>query len=177
MRITTMLPSTGFERPSADELRELLRRVRAEHELPAISESEFARAFWATGFQFRLAEPDASLHFYTHVGHCNDFLAQYRYGEIDGAAALAAVIAHSDFPYRLADRGKGQLLEIGMNPYSGAKCTNAWRGVLRGEPLREPLPPKGIARRPADSIPKPKFYQEGIDGKMSEFNPAPLWMR
>jgi hypothetical protein len=178
MRITTLLPSTGFERPSSEQLRELLRHVLDEHELPPISEGEFARAFWATGFQFRLAEPDASLHFYTHVGHCNDFLSQYRYGEIDGAAVLAAVIAHSDFPYRLADRGKGQLLEIGMNPYSGIKCSNAWRSVLRGEPLRAPLEPRGVTKAPSDSLPRPKFYEADSQGRMIEFDPAKhAWSR
>ena len=171
-----MLPSTGFERPSADQLRELLKRVRAEHELPPISESAFGRAMWATGFQFRLAEPDTSIHFYAHVDHCNNFLLQYNHGEVDGGAVLAAIVAHSDIPYRLADRGKGQLLEVGLNPYSGIRCTNRWRDVLAGQPLMTPLPPKAIPRRPANSVPRPKFYQEE-NGRMVEFDPAPMWSR
>jgi hypothetical protein len=178
MRITTLLPSTGFERPSADERRELLRIVRAEHELPAISESEFARAFWAVGYQYRLAEPDASLNFYTHIGHCNDFLSQYRYGEIDGSAVLAAVISHGDIPWRAANPGKGALLEVGMNPYSGIKCSNAWRRVLQGEPLLEPLGPRGVTRAPSDSLPRPKFYEADSQGRMVEFDPSkPAWAR
>jgi hypothetical protein len=177
VRITTILPSTGFERPSSEQLRELLRRVLEEHELPAISEAQFSRAFWATGFQFRLEAPDVSLHFHSHVDSANNLLSQYGYGEIDGAAALAAIVAHSDIPYRLANRDQGQLLEVALNPFSGIKCTNRWRAVLAGEPLREPLPPKGIPRHQTEVIPRPKFYEEGIDGKMREYEVAPLLRR
>lgn len=176
MRITTLLPSTGFERPTGAELRALLKIVRTEHELPPIGEGEFARAFWAVGFQFRLAEPDTSLHFQSHVDHCNNLLSRYNHGETDGAAVLAAIVAHSDIPYRLADRAKGQLLEIGMNPFSGIGCANTWRAVLAGQPPMTPLPPKPIPLRPVNSVPRPRFYQEDGNGRMNEFNPAP-WMR
>jgi hypothetical protein len=178
MRITTLLPSTGFERPTADELRELLRRVRSEYEwLPAIPEDRFARSMWATGFMYRTAEPDASVYFNAHVDSCCNLLAQYGHrDDCDGNSVFASIIAHADVTFRLAN-GKGQLLEAGLSRYTGAKCSNAWRGVLAGQPLLEPLPPKGIARRPADSISRPKFYEEGSDGIMREFSPAPLLMR
>ena len=47
MRITQSLPSTGYQRPSADELRALLKIARAAHPwIPDRIESEFARAFF-----------------------------------------------------------------------------------------------------------------------------------
>ncbi len=178
MRIITLAPSTGYKAPTSTELRELLRIVRAAHEwLPVIPENQFARSMWAIGHMFRVAEPDAAAYFSAHVNSANNLLAQFGHADdVDGNSVFAAIVGHADIPFRLAN-GKGQLLEIGLNRYAGAKCTNAWRGLLGGASLLEPLPPKGIPRRPADSIPRPRFYQEGSDGKMSEFNPAPLWMR
>ena len=177
MRITTLLPATGFERPSADQLRELLRIVRAEYEwIPTIEDAEFSRAFFAVGLQYKLSEPDKVHHFSWHVDNCCNFLSQIGRADVDGNAVFASVVAHSDFDFRLANPAKGQLLTLAMDPYTGAKCTNSWKAVLAGRPLREPLPPKPIPRRPVESMSRPRFYEEGVDGKVREFNPAP-WMR
>lgn len=154
MRITYALPATGYELPSADEMRELLRIVRAAHpELPDDVGKGFARAFCAIGHQFRLAEPSTKQYFNAYVDHCNDFLEQYNLAEVDGHAVFAAIIGHNDIPWRAADWAKGQVLEVALDRYSGLRCSNAWRDVLKGAPLRAPVGPKGFSLETAVARP------------------------
>lgn len=83
--------------------------------------------------------------FFSHVDDVNAALRR-RWGmssSVDARAVLAAIIAHNDVPYRLSDNRLGQPLEVGLNPFSGdARCSNAWRDVLAGRPLKAPLPPR-----------------------------------
>lgn len=163
MRIVTILPDTGYEQPTDDELRRLLTIVVAGH--PWIGEpraAEFKRAFYATGFQWRLHAPDRSRAFFSVVDSLNDFLEGRGMPAVEGDAAFAAIIAAGDICWRAPNSKIGQLLEIGLSRYSGLPCRNAWRDVLSGKAtLLAPVPPSTTGRdnlgRP---VPEVAFFRE-----------------
>ena len=154
--VTISVPRTGFQRPTADELQELARRVDDEHDwLVPCSEDAFARAFTAVGFMFRLPEPSRKLAFSAHVNSANSVLERLGLSGVAGNALLAAMIAHSDVPWRAQAMHLGQPLECGLHPFAGRPCSNAYRRVLAGEPLTPPLPPRPLPGAP--SVPLPRF--------------------
>ena len=115
MRITYALPNTHFEPASAAELRQLARIVwQAYPDLPPVSEAEFAAAFTALGYQYRLAQPETKFLFHTHVDHCCDFLAAHSLGgEVAGASVFGAMLAHGDIPGAPTIRASGSCSRSG----------------------------------------------------------------
>ena len=79
---------------------------------------------------------------------------------VDGRAVMAAIIAHNDIPYRLGDRRVGQPLEVGLDPHSGIRCSNAWKDILAGRPLKAPLPPRRMFQEMASPSPMRVYRQE-----------------
>lgn len=176
MRIVEALPSTNFERPSADQLRGLARIVFGHYpKIEPCSEREFALAFQAIGLMWRLPAPDTRQYFRSHVDSANDLLQRLGLGdiEIEGNAVLAAIVAHGDIKFRLANRAIGQMLEIGLSPLSGLPCStpNAWRAVLATGRLLSPTPPSAAARgldATGREVPRPRIYEEEPGGAMRE---------
>jgi hypothetical protein len=78
---------------------------------------------------------------------------------VTSSAFLAAALAHGDIPWQSADPTLGALLEIGLDPHTGLKCTNAWRAILAGQAFLPPVPPAELKRR-SDALPPVKIYQE-----------------
>jgi hypothetical protein len=153
---TLSAPSTGFVRPTAEELRTLGDRVYAAFDfLAPCSETALERAFIAIGHMFRLPEP-SKLAFHSHVERVNDVarLLGFR-GETPGNAVLTALICHNDVPWRAHAPNTGQMLECALDPYSGRPCSNAWKKVLAGAPLTPPLPPRPLPG--GQSVPLPRF--------------------
>jgi len=170
VRITTELPSTGYQRPTDQELRQLAAIVYAAYpNNPPISERTFSLAMFAVGRMFRTVDTVSKLYFPAWVDIINTFLDTHDLPAIGGAGVFAAVIGHNDIPVRLGNSRYGQMLEIGLDQYAGAKCSNSWRGVLAGAPLLEPLPPRGVERRvEGRPIPHVRISQRGHDGLMHE---------
>jgi hypothetical protein len=141
---------TGFELPQPDELVRLREIVQSAHPaLAGVPQGEFDRAFWVAGSFYRRPKPDSRHYFSFWTDVANERLRQRDGRSISGDALLAAIIGHNDVPWHRQDPDIGQVLEVGIDPYSGSPCTNAWRGLLRGEPLRPPLPsPSLIPRGP-----------------------------
>jgi hypothetical protein len=165
--ISTSLPSTGFEQPSDKQLLALLKIVLGAREglrdhaaqTPDF-EMEFARAFVAVGYAFRLREPSTARYFHAFVEDANTLLRTYWTAKaVSGTALITAIIAHGDVPWRPANRAVGQLLEVGLDPYSGIRCSNAWREILKGRPLRDPLPPRKVFVEAVTPTPVTVFKQ------------------
>lgn len=197
--ITTSLPSTGFEQPSDKEILALMKIVYGAHpDLRGNAETflrkgrdllgtvddfevEFGRAFVAVGYAFRTVEPVTTRYFHSLVEDANALLRRYWGAKpVSGTALLAAIIAHGDVCWRPANRAVGQLLEVGLDPYSGVRCANAWRGILEGRPLHAPLPPRRAFREAAEPSPVRLYrQQDGPAGPSSDVSGAegPLWQR
>jgi hypothetical protein len=179
VKIVEALPHTNFEQPTSAELRELARLVWAAHPwLPICGEAEFGRAFYATGFMWRLPEPSPRFFFHSYVDDCCNFLARLGLDEVEGPAVMGAILGHADIKYRLADSSVGQLLEVGLSANGpGAKCRNAWRRVLETGELLPPLPPRGVIQSIGEqAIPVPRILKAGPDGAFREIGPnEDLW--
>jgi hypothetical protein len=182
--VTYALPNTGYVAPTEDQAARLLRIVDAACPWLALAAStdlaEFRRAFNATGLMFRRSEPDTRHSFSHFIDAANDMLAQRNGGaEVSATALLAAIIGHADTPYRRADRGCGQLLEVALDIHHGLPCTNAWRGLLTGERnLLPSLPPRGNRAAAADAGRQISFHQQQADGSYRRLGDnEPLWSR
>jgi hypothetical protein len=182
--VTYALPSTGFQRPSEDEMGRLMRLVDAGAPWLGLAAStgldEFGRAFRAVGYMYRRAEPDTKHSFSHFLDSANDMLQQRKGGaDVSATALLGAIIGHADIPYRRADRGCGQLLEIGLDRYHGLPCQNHWRGLLAGERnLLPSLPPRGGRAAIAAAQRQVTFFKQSPSG---EYRPVganeSLWSR
>jgi hypothetical protein len=148
----TELPSdAGFEPPTEGQFKALVEIVCAAHPPTRrfIDENTDAeRMLWlsfaAVGHMFRKPEPDTTKYFSSHVEAANAVLRR-RWGmsiSLDPLAVMAAIIGHNDVAYRLANNKVGQPLEVALDPFFGMRCSNAWRDVLAGRPLKPPLPPR-----------------------------------
>jgi hypothetical protein len=168
--ITELPVDLGFEAPTEREFKALVKIVQAAHAPTRkfADETEDAgrqlwHAFAAVGYLWRRAAPDTSRYFDSHVEDVNAVLkSRWMARQVDGRAVMAAIIAHNDIPYRLGDRRVGQPLEVALDPHAGFNCSNAWRAVLQGAPLRSPLPPRDIFRQSAGPSPIPVFQETGL---------------
>jgi hypothetical protein len=181
MRVTEYLPSTGYLRPDAATMAELLAIVKKNLwvSLGGVTADEFRRAMFWTGHVFRLppGEVSGEMDFPSWINVCNNFLQTCNLRDINGAAVIAGILGQADIDYRLASPRLGQVIELGIHRYVGRPCSNAWR-LLNREPLRAPLGPKGGVRAPSDAIPRPKHFVDDGAGVMKEFDPGkPVWMR
>jgi hypothetical protein len=169
--IRTMLPDTNFQMPTDQELKTLARIALSAHadlkenadRMPDFAE-QFRRAFYAVGFQFRLDQPTPKFYFHAHLEAANTFLRQQGNASVDGAPFLAAVFAHNDICWQQADESAGQLLLLGLDPYSGRRCSNAWRDLLRGGNMLAPTPAPRHLRPPEPT--SVRMYQEDAGGVM-----------
>jgi hypothetical protein len=107
-------------------------------------------AYWcgdlASGRQSTISPvpvPEATRHRAVSTGavsQAHDVLQRLGLCAVEGPAVLAAILAHGDIPWRAHNQRAGQPLEVGIDPYSGTRCSNRWRAVLAGEPLLPALP-------------------------------------
>ena len=108
---------------------------------------------------FRLPDTDRRTMFYSHVDRVNDFLSALGLREVSGPSVLAAVVCHNDIFYRRHNGSAGQLLEIGLSRFGpGRQCGNAWRGLLRGDALKPPLPPRALPGGSSQDVPAFAVY-------------------
>ena len=172
----TELPiDLGFEAPTERQFKQLMSIVCAAHpptrkfaDETEDADRELWHAFAAIGYLWRLDAPDTSRYFQSHVDDVNSVLkSRWMARQVDGRAVMAAIIAHNDIPYRPADRKVGQPLEVALDPHAGFKCSNAWRAVLQGAPIRSPLPPREIFRQSAAPSPI-RVFQENRFGQFQQ---------
>jgi hypothetical protein len=173
--LTTLQPSVGYEQPSMDELRALRRIVLNVHDdwLGGPGEGSeleqiraFSRAFWAAGHFFRTRETRRDRHYHAWVEDANDMLDARGMYAIGGRDLMLAIIAHGDIVFQRP--GDGALAEVGLDRYRGLPCRNTWRQVLTGEAnLLVPTPPRTVVAQNYP-VPKPRLFQAGLDGRMSE---------
>jgi hypothetical protein len=172
VRIVELPSQSGYEPPSERQFKQLLSIVFAahpEHDRIAKKNDDFEHecrlAFNAVAYMYRLREPSTRRNYVDIVADANTILKQRWIAKpVDGPAFWVGVYAHGDIAYRLADRRIGQPLEVGLDPFAGAPCTNAWRAVLQGAPLRSPLPPRDIFRQSAAPSPI-RIFQEDRFGQ------------
>ena len=160
------MPRTGYEAPTAEELRRLREIVLAEHRWlrdpgdrrsEKAKENEFASAFWAAGHFYRTPEPNRVYYFSHFVDLANERLAMIDREAVDGNAFLVACVAHADVVYQRPDRMLGAVLEVGLNEHAGRPCSNAWRKVLTGEALLlKPVAPRQLAR---EAVTPPRVWR------------------
>jgi hypothetical protein len=151
--VTAIPARTGFEQPSPAELKRIAEIVFKEHPALKAPDAEFARAFRVVGGYYRRPKPDSGRWFSFWIDMSNERLRQQGEASVSGSALLAAIIGMNDIVWHAMDREIGQSLEVGINPYGGLPCTNAWRLLLQGQPLRPPLPsPSAIPRGPIKVI-------------------------
>jgi hypothetical protein len=170
VRITHSLPATALEMPSPEQLRKLRAIVVAAHPWLADdsprAEQAFARSFWSAGMMFRTASPCESEYFQTFVYYANELLAEYNLEAVDGRSFVCAALSHADIPWRKADASIGQLLTVGFNRHSGAKCRNMWKQLLAGKAnLLDPTPPPERLAR-SQLAPRTRFFRRSTDGEM-----------
>jgi hypothetical protein len=181
MKVIELPMDTGYLRPHAEAMAELLRIVQANEwiDLRAVKQGPFGRAMEFVGRCFRLDQPSTKYYLSGWVDYANDYMDRCGlFADIDGDSLLAAVIAASDVPYRLPDGRYGQVAELALDRFSGKKTTNAWR-LLKGSPLRPPLAPRLALKLPAGRvIPRPRVFQEDSAGVMREVDHESLrWSR
>jgi hypothetical protein len=136
-RIIVSMPQTGFIRPSEDEVAALAHIVDAAHPwlslIATTDPAEFARAFTAVGLMFRKPEPVTTKYLTYHLSAANELLSEHFDAQpVSTNAFIGAVLAHADIPWRRGDHLAGQTWELGLDLYSGAPCSNRWRGLLDG---------------------------------------------
>jgi hypothetical protein len=164
----------------SEQLHELRRKALAAHpELSsgaptdeAAAETEFLSAFWVQGAFFRIPLSEQKRSFSAIFDDASIKLSGF--GEVSSQTFLAAALAASDVEIRLPDRGIGQLLEIGLNPFSGRQCDNRmWQAVAAGTAtLPGPMAPRLERARLRDEGQKPTFWRK--DGRQIDQN-EPLW--
>jgi hypothetical protein len=182
--VTYSLPATGYQPPTAEEAAKLMRIVDAGAPWLALAATtnlaEFRRAFTAIGLMFRKSEPDTTHAFSHFIDAANDMLSQRWSAEsVSATAVLGAILASGDICWRRADRGCGQLLEVGLDVHHGRQALPNWRGLLTGERnLLASLPPRGDRAQRAEAQRQVSFYQKTPSGEMRALRPdEPLWSR
>jgi hypothetical protein len=171
--VTHKLPSTNFERPNLEELKRLFGIVTRRHPglVAEVDLQEFGRAFYATGHCFRLKVPDQTRSFAWFTDYLSAWLVDNFGTEgISGSALFAAVVWHSDIPYRVGNPKAGEIAELAIDPYGvkGAPCTtpNTWRLVIEGAPLRLPVSPRGDRVRQVEAQNQVQYYEKATNGDL-----------
>ncbi len=183
--ITELPVDLGFEAPTERQFKALMKTVQAAHaptrkfaDETEDADRELWHAFAALGYLWRRAAPDTSRYFGSHVDDVNAVLkSRWMARPVDGRAVMAAIIAHNDIPYRLGDRRVGQPLEVGLDPHSGIRCSNAWKDILAGRPLKAPLPPRRMFQETASPSPMRVYRQERPGDAWADVSGSndPLW--
>jgi hypothetical protein len=124
----------------------------------------------AYGLFHEISEPTQKITFSAHVDRVNNVLRMQGHGEVEGDVVMAAAIAWGDVAYRLPDMRRGQITEVSLDPLfnTGRAPSAVWRKILTGEPLCQPLPPRGSVTLEADRAPRPRVLEQGADGSMHE---------
>jgi hypothetical protein len=169
--------ATNFVMPDSDELARLIEIVREAEPDLAFDDDSFKRAFWACGQMWRADALDKGRYFVSYVDDATDMLRMRRQSGVTGSAFLAAIIAHGDVYWQREDPALGVVQAAALDKNHGRPCSNRWRDIITCRAsLLEPVTP-GVSRAHSDMIPRPKFYEEGSDGRMHEFHPAPHMAR
>jgi hypothetical protein len=173
---TELPPNTGYVRPTREELSALSRKVLANHpELGPIDELKFLRAFWVQGSFFRIPLSEQKRSFSAIFDDANLKLSGF--GEVGSKAFLAACLAASDVEVRMADRGIGQLVEVGLSAHAGRQCDNRmWQAVAAGTAtLPGPMAPRLERARLRDARQPTSFWTKGPNGMRQLGENEPLW--
>jgi hypothetical protein len=162
--ISYATPDTRFEMPDGKQCAALLAIVEAAHPEWKIKVDvyDFRLAMIALGSMWRLDAPSTQHGLDHFLDHANRMLQERHIGTVNAPALVAAVIAEQ-VPRRVQDMRVGQMAEFALSVYSGLPHRNSWKGVLRGDALRPPLPPREVYRRAAEPNPV-RFYQEDRPG-------------
>jgi hypothetical protein len=178
--------ATGYRAPSRAQLATLRNLVlRAHPELSTgappdelAAEDEFLRAFWRQGRFFRIPLSEQKRSFSAIFDDANLKLSERGFAEVDSRTFLAACLAAADVEVRMSDRGIGQLLEIGLNPFHGRPCDNRrWQATAAGAAdLPGPMPPRA-ERACLREVPQPSFWQGGESGFRQLAPSANMWSR
>jgi hypothetical protein len=158
--IAETLPDTGLQMPTAEEALGLFKIVRAACPwIGDFGEQDFAHGILAARLMYRRAQPRSDVAFSWHLSNANQLLrGHFDILPITGPAFLGAIVAHNDIRHRRFDPSEGQLTELALDPYSGAKCANSWRGVLRGDALMSPVAPRVVHQVAPSPV---RFFQGG----------------
>jgi hypothetical protein len=152
VRITTIADAERFSLPDDADMRKLCdvanRRLPALGVRPGADEEEFFRSFCAAfrylGNVGRAAEINKKLGHSWWAGACGRWLVDHGIRvSVNGPAFIAAVVAHGDIGYVVADPAVGAVWEFALESYGGRPASDAWRKVLRGEFLK-PRQPSGL---------------------------------
>lgn len=164
------LPTTNAAMPNANELRRLREFVLAEHRWlrddndrrsQSTIEREFQRSFWAVQHFWRTPAPNAKRYISGFVDNANAMLGLANLPSIDGSEFVISCLAVGDVHWQKPDRSVGALLEVGLDQFRGAPCSNRWRSILGGSPLLKPTPPP---KREQFAGPQPKIWRVDQSG-------------
>jgi hypothetical protein len=152
--ISYATPDTRFEMPDGKQCAALLAIVEAAHPEWKIRVDvyDFRLAMIALGSMWRLDAPSTQHGLDHFLDHANRMLQERHIGTVNAPALVAAVIAEQ-VPRRVQDMRVGQMAEFALSVYSGLPHRNSWKGVLKGDALRPPLPPREVYRRAAEPSP------------------------
>ena len=155
--VTVTVPSNGFKCPTDGELRALAELAYSEYDfLQQCSDDAFKRTFIAIGHMRRLDAPTRKIAFCTHVENVGDVAARLGFiGPVPGNAVLNALICHNDVAWIAHASHLGQMLECSLDPWSGRPCSNAYLGLLAGQPFVPPLPARPMPG--GSNVPLPRF--------------------
>jgi hypothetical protein len=104
---------------------------------------QFRLAFLAAGSFFRTAEPNRKQYCGHWTDRANTWLKSYGlHGDVDTNMLILVCLCHGDIAWT-DGRINGQVFELGLDVYTGAAASDAWRGVIKTGKLRAatPLPP------------------------------------
>jgi hypothetical protein len=179
MRITTQLPATRFERPNREQLGRLLEIAEAAfpHLVGLVEIEELSRAMVATGLMWRLDSPNTVHSVPWLLDHANNSILTEQLGlrTVEGAAFQLAVACHGDIKWRAGRPNLGECYEIALHPWTGARCSNAWKQVLDTGELLAPVAPRGV--RSSYPLPRPRSYEVMPDGSQRPLGDGAMWSR
>jgi hypothetical protein len=116
----------------------------------------------ASGFLYRTAEPDRGRPFVWFIDHAGEMLSSRGLQGVSGASFFLACRAHCDIALQLPDLQHGVTMAVGLSPYNGSPCSNAWRKLLDGSGgLRPSAKPPDLLLRQTERS-RVQIYRDGV---------------
>jgi len=151
--------------PSEPEALKLIKIVEAKYgDWLRVRETtdlaEIRRALIATSLMYRKALPSKYSFAYL-LDYANTLLID-RLGSqsVSGPAFLLAAVVSGDIEFRRPALDRGEILEVGLDPYSGARACGRWRDVIAGKAsLCESAPSIPLRRQAIERGPARTFQQ------------------